>query len=113
MPNKAYYDIGSNVNLTCEAEKGTNLYQIIWYKLDSQRNQIELKSALNGPGILTLTLNSVSTKDSGRYKCEIFRPQVNYYNSRFVSINVKAKGRTFNPMLQTIVFEVIFSFSLF
>ncbi|CAB4029960.1 basement membrane-specific heparan sulfate proteoglycan core, partial [Paramuricea clavata] len=98
-PNKAYYDIGSNVNLTCEAEKGTNLYKIIWYKLDSQGNLIELKSALNGPGILTLTLNNVSTKDSGRYKCEVFRPQVNYYNSRFVSINVKDAVKYYDPVI--------------
>ena len=93
-PNKTYYDIGSNVNLICEAGKNTNLYKIIWYKLDSQGKPMKKKSvALNGPGILTLTLNSLSVKDSGSYKCEVFRPQVNYYNSEFASINVQ--GRTF------------------
>ena len=88
-PNISYYDVGSNVNLTCEAEKNTNLYQIIWKKLDSQGNPMKLKSALNGTGILTLTLNLLSGKNSGRYECVISRPQVNYYNSRVVNINVK------------------------
>ena len=90
-PDKAYYDVGSNVNLTCEAEKNTNLYKIIWYKLDSQGRPFKLKSALYGPGILTLTLHSITARDLGRYKCEVFRPQVNYYDSRFVNIN--GKGR--------------------
>jgi hypothetical protein len=92
-PNETYYDVGSYVNLTCEADKNTNLYKIIWYKLDSQGNPIKLKSALNGSahGILTLTLNSLSAQDSGRYKCEVFRPQVNYYNSEFVNISVKGR----------------------
>ncbi len=92
-PNKTYYNIGSNVNLTCEAEKNTNLYEIVWYKLDSQRTPIELKSALNGPGILTLTLNSLTPQNSGIYMCVVSRPQVNYYNSQSVNINVE--GRTF------------------
>ena len=87
-PSNTYYVNGSSVNLTCEAEKNTNLYKIIWYKLDSEGNPLKLKSALYGPGILILTLNSLTAKDSGRYKCEIFRPQVNYNDSRFVSINV-------------------------
>ncbi|CAB4030202.1 V-set and immunoglobulin domain-containing 1, partial [Paramuricea clavata] len=90
-PNEAYYDIGSTVNISCEAEKNTNLYEIIWYKFDSQGYPIKLKSALNGPGILTLTLNSLSAKDSGSYKCEVTRPEVNYYNSRFINISVKVK----------------------
>ncbi|CAB3995372.1 V-set and immunoglobulin domain-containing 1 [Paramuricea clavata] len=90
-PNEAYYDIGINANLTCEAEQNTNLYEIIWYKFDSRGYPIKLKSALDGPGILTLTLNSLSAKDSGSYKCEVFRPQVNYYNSQFVNITVKVK----------------------
>ena len=102
-PNEAYYDIGSNVNLTCEAEKNTNLYKIIWYKHDSQGYSIKLKSALNGPGMLTLTLNSLSAHDSRSYKCEVFRPQVNYYNSRFVNISVK--GRPFNLTLETTVLQ--------
>ena len=88
-PNKSYYDVGSNVNLTCEAEKNTNLYEIMWYKRDSQGNPMKLKSALNGTGILTLTLNSLSGKNAGSYECVISRPQVNYYNSRVVNINVK------------------------
>ena len=50
---------------------------------------MKLKSALNGTGILTLTLNSLSGKNAGRYECVISRPQVNYYNSRIVDINVK------------------------
>ncbi len=91
-PDKTYYDIGSNVNLTCEAEENTNLYDIRWYKLDSQGYPIELESALNGPGILILTLNSLSAKDSGIYKCVISRPEVNYHNSGFFKISVK--GRT-------------------
>ena len=93
-PNKIYYNSGSNVHLTCEAEKNTNLYEILWYKRDSHGKQIKLKSALNGPGILTLTLNSLSAKDSGRYTCVVSRPQVNYNNSQFVNISVT--GRTFN-----------------
>ena len=99
-PNEAYYDIGSNVNLTCEAEKNTNLYKIIWYKHDSQGYSIKLKSALNGPGMLTLTL---SAHDSRSYKCEVLRPEVNYYNSRFVNISVK--GRNFNITLETTVLQ--------
>ena len=91
-PNKEYYDIGSNVNLSCEAEKDTNLFEIVWYKLDSQGNLIKLKSAHNGPGILTIKLNSLSKENAGSYKCVISRPQVNYYNFQFASINVK--GRT-------------------
>ncbi|CAB4019701.1 B-cell receptor CD22, partial [Paramuricea clavata] len=90
-PNETYYDIGSAVNLTCEAEINTNLYGIIWYKLDSQGYSTKLKSALNGTGILTLTLNPLSKKNAGRYKCVICRPEVNYYNSRVVSISVKVK----------------------
>jgi hypothetical protein len=92
-PNETYYNIGSNVNLTCEAEKNTNLYEIVWYKLDSQRTPIELKSARNGPGILTLSLKSLSAKDSGIYMCVVSRPQINYNNSQSVNINVE--GRTF------------------
>ena len=94
-PNETYYDVGSSVNLTCEAEINTNLYKILWYKLDSQGNpsKTALKSALYGPGILTLILNSLTAQHSGRYMCEISRPQVNYYDSRFVNINVK--GKTF------------------
>ena len=90
-PNITYYDVGSSVNLTCEAEKNTNLYEIIWYKSDSQRNMITLKSALNGPGILTLTLNPLSKENAGSYTCVISRPQVNYYSSRVVKITLKGK----------------------
>ena len=89
-PNKAYHDVGSNVNLTCEAGRNTNLYEIVWYKLlDSQGNLLWLKSALHGPGILTLTLNSLKAKDSGRYMCGVYRPQVNYHNWQSVTVNVK------------------------
>ena len=88
-PNITYYDVGSNVILTCEAEKDTNLYEIVWYKLNPQGNLIKLKSALNGPGILTLTLNSLSEKNAGSYKCVVSRPQVNYHNSKFVNIRMK------------------------
>ena len=90
-PNITYYDVGSSVNLTCEAEKNTNLYEIIWYKRDSQGNMITLKSALNGPGILTLTLKPLSKENAGSYKCVISRPQVNYYHSRVVKITLKGK----------------------
>ena len=94
-PNATCYDVGSIIHLTCEAEKNTNLYEIIWYRYDSQGNLITLKSALNGPGILTLTLNPLSKETAGSYKCVISRPQVNYYSSRVVNITLKAKGRTF------------------
>ena len=88
-PNYSYYDDGSNVNLTCEAEKNTNLYEITWYKPDSQGNPVKLKSERNGTGMLTLTLASLSKKDTGQYTCVISRPQVNYRNARFVDITVK------------------------
>ena len=88
-PNKTYYDVDSNVNLTCEADVNTDLYKIIWYKRDLQGKLSKLKSALNASGILTLILNSLTAQDSGTYKCEISRPEVNYYNSQLVNITVK------------------------
>ena len=107
-PNKAYYDVGSTVNLTCEAGKNTNLYEIIWYKLDSQGNLIKLKSALNGPGTLTLTINSITKGNAGIYKCVISRPQVNFFISQIVNINVK--GETVQRTLESIViFFLLFS----
>ena len=89
VPNREYYDDGSNVTLTCEAEKNTNLYEIKWYKLDSLGYPIIQKSELNGTGMLTLTMNSLSKENTGKYKCVISRPQVNYYNAQFVNITVK------------------------
>ena len=89
MPNYSYYDDGSSVNLTCEAEKNTNLYEITWYEHDSHGNPVKRKSELSGTGMLTLTLASLSKEDTGQYTCVISRPQVNYRNAQFVDITVK------------------------
>ena len=45
-------------------------------------------------GILTVTLSSLSHTE--HYKCVVSRPQVNYYSSELININVK--GRDFNQL---------------
>ena len=89
QPNKTYYDVGSNVTLTCEADINTHLYKITWYKRDLQGKLSKVKCSVQGPGYLTLTLNSTTAQNSGTYTCEISRPEVNYCNWRFVKITVK------------------------
>lgn len=109
IPNKAYYDDGSNVNLTCEAEKNTNLYKIEWYKFDSFGKPIIQKSERSRTGMLFLTMNSLSKENTGKYKCVISRPQVHYYSAQFVNITVKGTPFNFTSEL-FIALGFLFSF---
>ena len=91
-PNERYYNIGSSVNLTCEAGKNTNLYEITWYKLHSGLEDMQLGSTSGAGlsnGILTVTLTALLY--TGVYKCVVSRPQVNHYSSKTVNINVKGR----------------------
>lgn len=112
-PNREYYDVGSNVNLSCEAQKDTNLFEIVWYKLDSPGKLIKLKSALNGPGILTIKLNSLSKENAGSYKCVISRPQVNYSIFQFVNINVKGRTKSESIFYEFLMTRFVLPFTPF
>ena len=111
-PNKKYYNVGSNVNLTCEAEKDTNLYDITWYKVHSGWKDMQLGST-PGAGLSqgTLTVTLTSLLSTGVYKCVVSRPKVNYFSSELVIINIKGGDfnqscfsledeQSFNPILE-------------
>ena len=96
-PNKASYDIGGNVELSCHAEKTTTGYEIKWYKLSSNEKPEELNAAskrVNNMNTKNLLIKPLTNLNEGTYKCEIkrFRP---LYSAN-VLVNISVKGNDLN-----------------
>ena len=79
-PDYSLYDIGSNVELECHAEKVTNQYRFEWSKVGSER--ILARGRI-------LSLKSLSESESGTYKCKISRFAVRYSSYKLINITVK------------------------
>ncbi|CAB3994903.1 Fibroblast growth factor receptor 2 [Paramuricea clavata] len=92
IPNKAIYDIGEEVKLTCSAEKTLNGYEIKWYKNSSNREPIEMEKAktvwIGDIQHETLLLKSLSAQDVGIYKCKISFLEYNAFDLANITLKV-------------------------
>lgn len=89
-PNRSLYDIGDNLNLSCQAEENTNLYTIKWYKKSSEGSFEEQESTLKTNGIYTQTLSlKKMSEPKVTYKCIIGRYPVNYSDYKMVTVELK------------------------
>ncbi len=98
-PNKASYDIGGNVALSCHAEKTTTGYEINWYKLSSNGKPKQLNTVnkrVNNKNTKILFIKSLTNLDEGTYKCEIKRYRPLY--SANVLVNISVKGNNLNDI---------------
>ena len=87
-PNQSLYDIKGSVRLTCSAGM---LYDIKWYKLDSNGSLNEFESTKFQIRYKVLDLKNMDEQNV-TYKCEIVRIPLNYRSYKLV--NIQLKGNT-------------------
>ncbi len=91
-PNKASYDVGDNVELSCHAEKTATGYELKWYNLSSNREPKELNTVtkrVNNMNAKILLIKSLTYGDEGTYICEIKRYRPLYSANVLVNISIK------------------------
>ena len=114
VPDKAVYDLNSELKLICtldnssvkiEEYEDTN-YQMRWFKLrpNGAEELIQIMKWWVRP--FEISLSPLTLEKSGTYKCEVSRSMVNHHHFQLVEIRVRGK------LTQNIInFYVIDSYS--